>query len=59
VVLAVFGVGEVAVTWLVLTGGRHPRGRSASERLGAIAVPAPLCCLGLVILVRAGTLSSL
>ena len=59
VVLAVFGVGEVAVTWLVLTGGRHPRSRAAMERLGAIAVPALLCCLGLVILVRAGTLSSL
>lgn len=58
-IAAVFVVGEAAVTALVLWGGRHPRTRSALARLGAVAVPVLLCCIGILVLVQAGTFSLL
>ncbi len=57
--LAVFVVGEVLVTWLVLAGGRHPRARSVMLRLGHLAVPLLLCCIGVLVMVQAGTFSLL
>ena len=56
---AVFVVGEVAVTWLVLTGGRHPRARGVMLRIGNLAVPVLLCCIGVLVMVEAGTFSLL
>ena len=58
-VAAVFVVGEVVVTWLVLAGGRHPKARGAMLRLGHVAVPILLCCVGLLVLLQAGTFSLL
>ena len=55
----VFVVGEVAVTWLVLTGGRHPRTRGVMLRIGHLAVPVLLCCIGVLVMVEAGTFSLL
>ncbi len=56
---AVFVVGEVLVTWLVLTGGRHPRTRGVMLRIGHVAVPLLLCCIGVLVMVEAGTFSLL
>ena len=56
---AVFVVGEAAVTWLVLTGGRHPRARGVMLRIGQVAVPVLLCCIGVLVMVEAGTFSLL
>ncbi len=58
-VVGVFAAGEVLVTWLVLTGGRHPRTRGAVTRLGAVAVPLLLCCVGVLVMAQAGTFSLL
>ena len=58
-ILAVFVVGEVLVTWIVLAGGRHPRARSVMLRLGHLAVPILLCCIGVLVMVEAGTFSLL
>jgi cadmium resistance protein CadD (predicted permease) len=57
VIVAVFMAGEALVTWVVLAGGRHPRARGAMERLGHVAVPILLCCVGILVLVQAGTFS--
>jgi cadmium resistance protein CadD (predicted permease) len=59
VILVVFALGEVAVTALVLAGGRHPRARAVMDRLGAVAVPVLLCAIGVIVLVTAGTFSLL
>jgi cadmium resistance protein CadD (predicted permease) len=56
-IATVFVVGEVALTMLVLTAGRHPRARGTMTRLGAIAVPLLLCVVGVLVLLSAGTLS--
>ncbi len=58
-ILAVFVVGEVLVTWIVLAGGRHPGARSVMLRLGHLAVPILLCCIGVLVMVEAGTFSLL
>jgi cadmium resistance protein CadD (predicted permease) len=58
-ILAVFVLGEVLVTWIVLAGGRHPRARSVMLRLGHVAVPILLCCIGVLVMVEAGTFSLL
>jgi cadmium resistance protein CadD (predicted permease) len=58
-IVAVFVVGEVLVTWIVLTGGRHPKARGVMLRLGHLAVPVLLCCIGVLVMVQAGTFSLL
>ena len=58
-VAVVFAAGEMLVTWLVLTGGRHPHARTVMTRLGAVAVPVLLCCVGLLVMLQAGTFSLL
>ena len=58
-ILAVFVVGEVLVTWLVLAGGRRPKARTVLLRLGHWAVPVLLCCIGVLVMVEAGTFSLL
>ena len=55
--VAVFVVGEALVTWLILAGGRHPKARGVMQRVGHVAVPILLCCLGILVLVQAGTFS--
>ncbi len=57
--VAVFVVGEVLVTWIVLTGGRHPKAREVMLRLGHLAVPVLLCGIGVLVMVQAGTFSLL
>jgi cadmium resistance protein CadD (predicted permease) len=57
--VAVFVVGEALVTWIVLTGGRHPKARGVMLRLGHLAVPILLCCIGVLVMVQAGTFSLL
>ena len=52
-------MGEALVTWLILAGGRHPKARGAMLRLGHVAVPILLCCVGVLVLVQAGTFSLL
>jgi cadmium resistance protein CadD (predicted permease) len=56
---AVFVAGEVLVTWLILAGGRHPKARGAMQRVGHVAVPILLCCVGILVLVQADTVSLL
>jgi cadmium resistance protein CadD (predicted permease) len=56
-IAAVFVVGEVLVTWLVLAGGRHPKARQIMLRMGHVAVPVLLCCVGVLVMVQAGTFS--
>jgi len=58
-IAAVFVLGEVAVTAVVLTGGRHPRARALMDRLGAVAVPVVLCGVGVLVLLQAGTFALL
>lgn len=58
-ILAVFAVGEALLTWLVLAGGRHPKARAVMVRLGHLAVPILLCCIGVLVMVEAGTFSLL
>ena len=58
-IAVVFAVGEVAVTALILIGGRHPRARGLMTRLGTVAVPVLLCGVGVLVLVQAGTFSLL
>jgi cadmium resistance protein CadD (predicted permease) len=59
VTAAVFVAGEALVTWLILAGGRHPKARGAMQRVGHVAVPILLCCVGVLVLVQAGTFSLL
>ena len=49
----------VVPTRLVLTGGRHPRVRSVMARMGPVAVHVLLCCIGVLVMVQAGTFSLL
>jgi cadmium resistance protein CadD (predicted permease) len=56
-IAAVFVAGEVLVTWLVLAGGRHPKARQMMLRVGHVAVPVLLCCVGVLVMVQAGTFS--
>ncbi len=58
-IVVVFAVGEVLVTWVILAGGRHPRARAVMTRLGAVAVPVLLCCIGVLVMLQAGTFSAL
>ena len=57
--MVVFAVGEVLVTWVILAGGRHPRARGVMTRLGVVAVPVLLCCIGVLVMLQAGTFSAL
>jgi cadmium resistance protein CadD (predicted permease) len=57
--VSVFVVGEALVTWLILAGGRHPKARGAMQRVGHVAVPILLCCVGVLVLVQADTFSLL
>jgi cadmium resistance protein CadD (predicted permease) len=58
-IVVAFVVGEVLVTWLILTGGRHPKARGVMLRLGHLAVPVLLCCIGVLVMVQAGTFTLL
>ncbi len=58
-IVVVFAVGEVLVTWVTLAGGRHPRGRAVMTRLGTVAVPVLLCCIGVLVMLQAGTFAAL
>jgi cadmium resistance protein CadD (predicted permease) len=58
-IAAVFIAGEALVTWIIVAGGGHPRVRRAVLAVGHVAVPILLACVGLLILVQAGTFSLL
>lgn len=53
----VFVIGEVLLTVFVLFAGNHPHLRRVSARLGAIALPILMCTVGVLVLLRAGTLA--
>jgi len=55
-IAVVFGAGEVLVSAFVLLAGRQPHLRRVSARLGAIVLPILLCTVGVLVMVRAGTL---
>jgi cadmium resistance protein CadD (predicted permease) len=55
----VFVVGEVLLTLLVLSAGRHPRTQAAVSRIGTIATPLLYCAIGVFILIDANTFSFL
>jgi cadmium resistance protein CadD (predicted permease) len=59
VIAVVFALGEVAVTAVVLAGGRHSRARAVMDRFGAVGVPVLLCGVGVLVLLTAGTFSLL
>jgi cadmium resistance protein CadD (predicted permease) len=58
-IVGIFVVAEALLTWVILTGGRHPKARGVMLRLGHLAVPILLCCIGLLVMVQAGTFSLL
>jgi cadmium resistance protein CadD (predicted permease) len=58
-IVGVFVLAEALLTWVILTGGRHPKARRIMLRLGHVAVPILLCCLGILVMVQAGTFSLL
>jgi cadmium resistance protein CadD (predicted permease) len=58
-ILLVFAAGEVALTAVILGGGRHPRARAVMDRLGTVAVPVLLCAIGVLVMAEAGTFSLL
>jgi len=55
-ITVVFFVGELLLTLLVVRAGRHPKIRQAMTRTGVVATPLLYVAVGLVVLVRAGTL---
>jgi cadmium resistance protein CadD (predicted permease) len=56
-IATVFVAGEVGLTAVILSAGRHPKARAVMTRLGAVAVPLLLCAVGVLVLLSAGTLS--
>jgi cadmium resistance protein CadD (predicted permease) len=58
-ILLVFVAGEALVTFIVLTGGRHPKARAVMTRLGSATVPLFLCAVGLLVMLEAHTFSLL
>jgi cadmium resistance protein CadD (predicted permease) len=58
-ILLVFAGGEVALTAVILGGGRHPKARAVMNELGTVAVPVLLCAIGVLVMVEAGTFSLL
>jgi cadmium resistance protein CadD (predicted permease) len=56
-IVLVFVAGEVLVTFLVLSGGRHPKARAAMTKLGSATVPLFLCAVGLLVMLEAHTFS--
>jgi cadmium resistance protein CadD (predicted permease) len=52
----VFAVGELLLSLFVLRIGRHPRARDLFDRAGAWASPVLYCAIGVLVLLRAGTL---
>jgi len=55
-VVIVFALGETALTAFVLRIGRHQRIRDVVTRVGVLAAPVLYCVIGVVVLVRAGTI---
>jgi cadmium resistance protein CadD (predicted permease) len=55
----VFVAAEALVTWFILWAGRHPKSRSLTTRIGAIAAPLLYCIIGVVVLISADTFSFL
>jgi cadmium resistance protein CadD (predicted permease) len=58
-IAVVFGIGEILLTVFVLYAGNHPQMRRVSARLGAIALPILMCAVGVLVMLRAGTLAKL
>jgi cadmium resistance protein CadD (predicted permease) len=53
----VFAAGEVLVTWFILRVSAHPTTRQMAGRIGVVATPILYCLIGILVLLRAGTLS--
>jgi len=58
-VVAIFVVLDVLLCTIAVLAGRHPRTVRGIERFGVLATPVLYCVIGVVVLVRAGTFSSL
>ena len=56
---AVFALGEVVLTYLVLRAAGHPRIRQLATRAGVVVAPVLYCAIGLLILWEAGTIAAL
>ena len=55
-VATVFALGEALLTFAVVRAGRHRRIRDGATRAGVWAAPVLYCLIGVLVLVRAGTL---
>ncbi len=58
-IIAVFVAGEVAVTTIVLAGGRHPKTRNTMTAPRRGGRPLLLCVIGVLVMVEAGTFTLL
>jgi cadmium resistance protein CadD (predicted permease) len=58
-VVAVFAILDVLLCVAAVLVGRHPKTLRAVERGGVVVTPIVYCLIGVVVLLRAGTLSSL
>jgi len=55
-IVVVFALGEALLTAFVLRIGQHQRIRDGVTRVGALAAPVLYCLIGVVVLLRAGTI---
>jgi cadmium resistance protein CadD (predicted permease) len=55
-IVVVFALGEALLTVFVLGIGQHQRIRGAVTRVGVLAAPILYCLIGVVVLLRAGTI---
>jgi cadmium resistance protein CadD (predicted permease) len=55
-IMIVFALGEAILTLGVIRIGQHHRIRDAATRVGVFAAPVLYCVIGLVVLLRAGTI---
>jgi cadmium resistance protein CadD (predicted permease) len=53
----VFALGELLLTLFVVRAGRHPRTLGIVNRFGRWATPVLYCAIGVLVLIRAGTIS--
>ncbi len=56
VIIGVFVLGEVILTLFVLRVGQHERVRQVVTRVGTVGAPLLYCCIGVLVLLRAGTI---
>jgi cadmium resistance protein CadD (predicted permease) len=55
-ITCVFALGEALLTVFVLRVGQYDRVRRAVTRIGTVGAPLLYCCIGVLVLLRAGTI---